>query len=157
MEHFKNPHNQGQIADADVVGEVGNPLCGDIMKIYLKIKEARKPVSTRSKRGEQGSKEANYLDDVIEDIKFETLGCAAAIACSSASTDMVKGKTLQEAWDLEKKDIVAGLGELPPVKLHCSVLASDALKIAIRNYLKNQGVLDNYPEIKLFKVKEHLH
>ncbi|MFA6254739.1 MAG: iron-sulfur cluster assembly scaffold protein [Patescibacteria group bacterium] len=140
MDHFQNPHNQGQIADADAIGEVGNPLCGDMMKIYLKVDH---PSST-----------VNRLEDVISDVKFETLGCAAAIACSSISTDMVKGKTLKEAWILEKKDIVKGLGELPPVKLHCSVLASDALKVAIRNYLEKERVLDQYPEIKDYKITE---
>lgn len=142
MKHFKNPHNQGQIADADVISEVGNPLCGDIMKIYLKIDKANSD---------------NRLEDKIADIKFETLGCAAAIACSSVSTDMVKGKTLKEAFDLKKIDIVKGLGELPPIKLHCSVLASDGLKVAVRNYLNKEGVLGNYPDIKEFKVEEHLH
>ncbi|MFA6410947.1 MAG: iron-sulfur cluster assembly scaffold protein [Candidatus Buchananbacteria bacterium] len=139
MDHFKNPHNQGQIADASIIGEVGNPLCGDMMKIYLKITPA---------------KSGNHLADTIEDIKFETLGCAAAIACSSVSTDMVKGKTLKQAFGLEKKDIVSELGDLPPVKLHCSVLASDGLKIAVKNYLEKQGVLDQYPEIKNFEIKE---
>ncbi len=147
MDHFQNPHNQGQITDADAIGEVGNPLCGDIMKLYLKIKPASQPAG----------KPADHLEDVIEEIKFETLGCAAAIACSSVSTDMVLGKTLKEAWNLEKKNIVEGLGELPPVKLHCSVLASDALKVAIKNYLEDLGVLDNYKEIKSFKIKEHMH
>lgn len=142
MKHFKNPHNQGQITQADAIGEVGNPLCGDMMKIYLKINKADS---------------VNRLDDKIVDVKFETLGCAAAIACSSISTDMVKGKTLQEAFDLKKIDIVKGLGELPPVKIHCSVLSSDGLKIAVKNYLINQGVLDDYPEIKKFKIEEHLH
>lgn len=142
MDHFKNPHNQGQIPDADAIGEVGNPLCGDIMKIYLKIKKADS---------------GNRLEDEIADVKFETLGCAAAIACSSVSTDMVKGKTLKEAWSLERQDIVSGLGELPPVKLHCSVLASDALKIAIQNYLEKQGVLNKYSEIRDFMVKEDRH
>ncbi|MDX9893195.1 MAG: iron-sulfur cluster assembly scaffold protein [Patescibacteria group bacterium] len=139
IEHFKNPHNQGQIAKADAVSEVGNPLCGDIMKIYLKIDK---------------SDSADRLSDTIADIKFETLGCAAAIACSSISTDMAKGKTLAEAWDLRKSEIVEGLGTLPPIKIHCSVLSSDGLKVAIQNYLAKQGVLDQYPEIKAFKVKE---
>ncbi|MFA6382076.1 MAG: iron-sulfur cluster assembly scaffold protein [Candidatus Buchananbacteria bacterium] len=142
MDHFQNPHNQGQIPGADAVGEVGNPLCGDMMKIYLKI--------TKADSGDR-------LQDKISDVKFETLGCAAAIACSSVSTDMVKGQSLKQAFGLEKADIVKGLGELPPVKLHCSVLASDALKVAIENYLRDQGVLDNYPEIKNFKVAEELH
>lgn len=139
LDHFNNPRNQGQISDADIIGEVGNPLCGDIMKIYLKIKK------------DEG---ADRLQDVITDIKFETLGCAAAIACSSASTEMVKGKTLAQAYNLEKKDIIDELGELPPVKIHCSILASDGLKIAIKDYLKNNGVLEQYPEIKNFEVKE---
>lgn len=143
MDHFQNPHNQGQIADANAIGEVGNPLCGDMMKIYLKVDHQPSTV--------------NQLEDIISDVKFETLGCAAAIACSSVSTDMVKGKTLKEAWTLERQDIVKGLGELPPVKLHCSVLASDALKVAIQNYLKQENVLDNYPEVKNFKVQEEVH
>ena len=142
IEHFKNPHNQGQIADADAIGEVGNPLCGDIMKIYLKVEK---------------NSSNDRMKDIISDIKFETLGCAAAIACSSISTDMVKGETLKEAFDLEKVDIVKGLGELPPIKIHCSVLASDGLKVAIQNYLEKLGVLENYPEVKSFKVEEHLH
>lgn len=142
MDHFSNPRNQGQISDADIIGEVGNPLCGDMMKIYLKIKK---------------SDNSNRLADTIEDIKFETLGCAAAIACSSASTEMVKGKTLLEAFNLEKKDIVNQLGELPPVKLHCSVLASDGLKVAIKNYLEKLGVIDDYPQVKDFKIVECFH
>jgi len=142
MDHFTKPHNQGQISDADIIGEVGNPLCGDMMKIYLKIKKTA------------GN---DRLADFIEDIKFETLGCAAAIACSSASTDMVKGKTLRQAYNLEKQDIVKELGQLPPVKLHCSVLASDGLKVAIKNYLEKLGEIDNYPEIKKFKIVECFH
>lgn len=140
MKHFKEPHNQGQIADADAIGEVGNPLCGDMMKIYLKIDKADSD---------------DRLDDKIVDVKFETLGCAAAIACSSILTDMAKGKILKEAYDIEKMDIVKGLGELPPVKVHCSVLASDGLKVAIQEYLKKEGVLNDYPEIKNFEIKEH--
>jgi len=139
MQHFTNPHNQGQISDASAIGEVGNPLCGDMMKIYLKIEKVDS---------------ADRLQDIISDIKFETLGCAAAIACSSVSTDLVKSKTLRQAFSLEKADIVKGLGELPPVKLHCSVLASDALKVAIQDYLKKEGVLDDYPEIKDFKIEK---
>lgn len=143
MKHFKNPHNQGQIPNADAIGEVGNPLCGDMMKIYLKIKKASQP--------------ADLENDIIQDIKFETLGCAAAIACSSILTDMAKGKNLKEAFNIQRMDIVKGLGELPPIKIHCSVLASDGLKVAIQNYLKKQKVLDNYPEIKKFKAEDILH
>lgn len=142
MKHFTNPHNQGQIAEASAIGEVGNPLCGDMMKIYLKIDKADS---------------ADRFDDKIIDIKFETLGCAAAIACSSVSTDMVKGRTLRQAFDLKKQDIVKGLGDLPPVKLHCSVLASDGLKIAIKNYLEREKVIDQYPEIKNLPLQECFH
>jgi nitrogen fixation NifU-like protein len=140
MAHFKDPHNQGQIPNASAIGEVGNPLCGDMMKIYIKIKK---------------SDSDNRLEDKINDIKFETLGCAAAIACSSILTDMAKGKILKEAFDISRSTIVKGLGELPVVKLHCSVLASDGLKAAIQNYLKKEGVLNNYPKIKNFKISNH--
>ncbi len=111
IEHFKNPRNQGSIKDADAVGELGNPVCGDVMKIYLKIE-----------------------DDKIEDIKFETLGCAAAIAVSSVMTEMVKGKTLEEAEKLSKDKVVKELGGLPKIKVHCSALGVDALKKAITKY-----------------------
>jgi len=111
LNHFKNPHNQGVIKNADAVGKVGNPSCGDVMKIYLKIK---------------GNK--------IEDIKFETLGCAAAIAVSSALTDMVKGKTIEKALKVTKDMIVKDLGGLPPVKIHCSMLGVEALHEAIKSY-----------------------
>ncbi|RJR31044.1 iron-sulfur cluster assembly scaffold protein [Candidatus Parcubacteria bacterium] len=113
LNHFKNPHNQGSMADADAVGEAGNPMCGDVMKIYLKIKNNK-----------------------IKDIKFETLGCAAAIACSSILTDMAKGKDLDSALKISKADIVKELGDLPPVKIHCSVLAHHALTNAINIYQK---------------------
>ncbi len=143
MKHFTNPHNQGQIANADAIGEVGNPLCGDIMKIYIKIKT-------------HGDK-PDLEKDTIADAKFETLGCAAAIACSSILTDMAIGKNLKDAFNISRMDIVKGLGDLPPVKIHCSVLASDGLKVAIQEYLRKNKVLDDYPEIKSFKVEEHLH
>lgn len=111
MDHFKNPRNQGEIKDADAVGQVGNPVCGDVMKIYLKIK-----------------------NNVIEDIKFETLGCAAAIAVSSALTVLVKGKTIDEAKKMTKDEIVNELGGLPAPKVHCSMLGLDALLEAIKEY-----------------------
>jgi nitrogen fixation NifU-like protein len=114
LDHFKNPHNQGEMKDCDAVGQEGNPVCGDVMKIYLKIK-----------------------DNVIADVKFETLGCAAAIAVSSDLTDMVKGKTLDEAMKITKDDVVKDLGGLPPVKVHCSMLGVDALRQAIANYKNN--------------------
>lgn len=111
IQHFKNPKNQGVIKDADAIGEVGNPVCGDVMKMYLKVS-----------------------DDKIKDIKFETLGCAAAIAVSSSLTEMVKGKTLKEALKVTKDDIVEDLGGLPPAKVHCSMLGVEALHKAIENY-----------------------
>ena len=120
MEHFKNPHNQGVIKNADAVGEAGNPQCGDMMKMYLKI-------SRKHKAG-------NIKQDFIKEIKFETLGCAAAIAVSSAMTDMVKGKTLAEAKKLTKDKIVDNLGGLPPAKIHCSMLGLEALHTAIKDY-----------------------
>lgn len=116
IEHFKNPHNQGRIKNADAVGQVGNPTCGDVMKIYLKI-------------GKNLKKE-----EIIKDIKFETLGCAAAISVSSALTDMVKGKTIKQALKITKDQIVKNLGGLPPVKVHCSMLGVEALHQAIEKY-----------------------
>ena len=113
LEHFMHPRNVGEIPDADGIGEVGNPVCGDIMWIYIKVKEDR-----------------------IEDIKFKTLGCGAAIATSSRVTEIAKGKTLEEAVNISNKEIVDSLGGLPPVKIHCSVLAVDALKEAVYDYLK---------------------
>ncbi|MFA5080486.1 MAG: iron-sulfur cluster assembly scaffold protein [Candidatus Paceibacterota bacterium] len=111
IEHFKKPHNQGVIVNASAVGEVGNPSCGDVMKIYLKIE-----------------------DDIIKDVKFETLGCAAAIAVSSALTDMVKGKNIEEALKITRQEIVNDLGGLPEPKIHCSMLGVEALHQAIKNY-----------------------
>ncbi|NQT49095.1 iron-sulfur cluster assembly scaffold protein [Candidatus Kuenenbacteria bacterium] len=116
LEHFQSPHNQGKIKNADGVGEVGNIKCGDIMKLYLKV--------GKNKKG----------DDIIKDIKFETLGCAAAIGATSMLTDLAKGKTFDEALNISKDDIVKALGGVPPIKHHCSVLAQDALKKAIASY-----------------------
>lgn len=118
INHFKNPHNQGVIENADAVGQVGNPACGDVMKIYLKIEKNQSQV------------------DFIKDIKFETLGCAAAIAVSSALTDRSMGKTLDEASGITKDEIVKDLGGLPPVKIHCSMLGVEALRKAIEKYKK---------------------
>ena len=120
LQHFKKPHNQGVIKDATVIGQAGNPVCGDIMKIYLKIKP-------------QGDDKKNHL---VQDIKFETLGCAAAIATSSMLTDLVKKKTVAEALAVTKQDIADGLDGLPPVKMHCSMLAVEALEKGIGDYLK---------------------
>lgn len=117
MEHFTNPRNVGEIPDADGVGEEGNPTCGDIMKIYLKVE-----------------------NNVIKDIKFKTFGCAAAIATSSMVTEMAKGKTLDEAMLITKNSVAAMLDGLPPQKMHCSNLAADAMHKAIEDYRKKQGV-----------------
>lgn len=111
MDHFQNPRNVGEIQDADGVGEIGNARCGDIMKIFIKVKEDR-----------------------IEDIKFFTFGCGAAIASSSVLTEMVKGKTLEEALSVTNEDVARELGGLPSVKMHCSNLAADALHKAIEDY-----------------------
>lgn len=117
MEHFANPRNVGKMADADGVGEVGNAKCGDIMKMYLKID-----------------------DDVITDVKFNTFGCGAAIATSSIATEMIKGKTIDEALQLTNKAVMESLGGLPPAKIHCSVLAEEAVKAAVSDYYQKQGL-----------------
>jgi nitrogen fixation NifU-like protein len=116
MDHFRNPRNMGEIADADGVGTVGNPVCGDLMNIYIKVQDNR-----------------------IIDIKFKTFGCGAAIATSSMITELAKGKTLEEALKITKQDVADSLEGLPPVKMHCSNLAADGLHDAIRSYLKNKG------------------
>jgi nitrogen fixation NifU-like protein len=115
MEHFRNPHNMGEIPDADGVGTVGNPVCGDLMTIYIKVKENR-----------------------IEDIKFKTFGCGAAIATSSMITELAKGKTLEEAMKITRGDVADSLGGLPSIKMHCSNLAADGLHAAIQDYLKRK-------------------
>ncbi len=120
MDHFANPRNVGMIENADAVGEVGNAKCGDIMKMYLKIK-----------------------DNVIEDIKFQTFGCGAAIATSSMATEMIKGKTIEEALSLTNKAVIEALDGLPPAKIHCSVLAEEAVKSAIANYYDKKGIKHN--------------
>jgi nitrogen fixation NifU-like protein len=119
MEHFRNPHNMGEIPDADGVGTVGNPVCGDLMTIYIKVK-----------------------DDKLEDVKFKTFGCGAAIATSSMITDLAKGKTLEEAMKISRGDVAENLGGLPPIKMHCSNLAADGLHAAIQDYLKKKGAAD---------------
>jgi nitrogen fixation NifU-like protein len=116
MDHFANPRNVGELPDADAVGEVGNAVCGDIMKMYLKIE-----------------------NDVITDVKFKTFGCGAAIATSSMATELIKGKTIHEALELTNKAVVEALDGLPPAKLHCSVLAEEAVKSAIADYYRKQG------------------
>ena len=116
MDHFSDPRNVGEIANADAVGEVGNVKCGDVMKIFLKIE-----------------------DDRVEDIKFKTFGCGAAIATSSLVTEMAKGKTLDEALEISNKAVAEALDGLPPAKMHCSNLAADALHAAIDNYRSKQS------------------
>jgi nitrogen fixation NifU-like protein len=117
MDHFSNPRNVGEIENANAVGEVGNAKCGDIMKIYMKIE-----------------------DETINDIKFKTFGCGAAVATSSMATELVKGKTIKEALQLTNSAVVEALEGLPPAKLHCSVLAEEAIKAAIADYYKKQGI-----------------
>ena len=120
MEHFSNPRNVGEIENADGVGTVGNAKCGDIMKMFLEVE-----------------------DGVIKDVKFKTFGCGAAIATSSMATEMIKGKTLKEALKLTNKAVAEALGGLPEVKMHCSLLAEEAVKAAIDDYLKK------HPEVKI--------
>lgn len=117
IEHFRNPRNMGKMENPDGVGKVGNPTCGDVMYLYIKVK-----------------------DEKIEDIKFETFGCAAAIGTSSVVTEMAKGKTLDEALKITKQDVANEVGGLPPIKMHCSVLAADALRAAINDYRAKQKV-----------------
>ncbi|MCD6407445.1 iron-sulfur cluster assembly scaffold protein [bacterium] len=123
LEYFRNPRNMGRMENPDGVGKVGNPVCGDVMWIYIKV--------GKNENGEE----------IIEDIKFETFGCAAAIATSSVVTELAKGKTLKEAEKISNKDVVEFLGGLPPVKKHCSLLAEEGLKAAIEDYRrkKNEG------------------
>jgi len=115
MDHFRNPRNMGKMEKPDGIGKVGNPTCGDVMAIYIKVK-----------------------DDRIADIKFQTFGCTAAIASSSIATELVKGKTLDEAMKLSRNDVANELGGLPAVKMHCSNLAADALREAIKDYRNKQ-------------------
>lgn len=139
MDHFANPRNVGEIENADAIGEVGNAVCGDIMKIYLKIE-----------------------NNIITDIKFKTFGCGAAIATSSMATELIKGKSLDEALKISNKDVIASLGGLPPAKVHCSVLAEEAIKAAVADYYKRNGIEN---DIQLCegccssceKNKEHAH
>ena len=125
MDHFTNPRNVGEIPDADGIGEVGNAKCGDIMKMYIKVK-----------------------DNIITDVKFKTYGCGSAIATSSIATEMIKGHTIEEALKLSNKAVVEALGGLPAHKIHCSVLAEEAIKAAVKDYYDKNGI--QYDE-ELFK------
>ncbi len=117
LDHFTNPRNVGEIEDADGIGEVGNAKCGDIMKMYIKVKEG-----------------------IITDVKFKTFGCGAAVATSSMATELIAGKSIDDALKLSNKAVVEALDGLPPVKVHCSVLAEQAIKSAISDYYKKQGI-----------------
>ncbi len=119
MDHFINPRNVGEIENPDGVGEAGNPKCGDIMKIYLKVNDA---------------------DKTIEDVKFKTFGCASAIASSSMATELIKGKSIEDAWDLTNNAVAEALDGLPPIKMHCSVLAEEAIHTAINDYRAKHGL-----------------
>jgi nitrogen fixation NifU-like protein len=116
MEHFKNPRNVGEMENPDGIGHVGNPVCGDIMELYIKVK-----------------------DNIITDAKFKTFGCGAAIATSSMVTELVKGKSIDEALKISNRAVAEALGGLPPIKMHCSVLAEEALQSAIEDYQKKTG------------------
>ena len=131
LDHFSNPRNVGELADANGVGEVGNAVCGDIMKMYLKID-----------RG------------VIEDVKFKTFGCGAAIATSSMATELIKGKSIDEALTISNKAVITALDGLPPATVHCSVLAEQAVRAALSDYYRRQGV---DPEPIVGKIEEDPH
>lgn len=133
MDHFTNPCNVGKIDDADGVGEVGNAKCGDIMKIYLKVDE----------------------NHIITDVKFNTFGCASAIASSSMATCLIKGKPISDALELTNKAVVEALDGLPPVKIHCSVLAEEAIKAAVKDYYDKNGIEYDPETFKELNTHEH--
>ena len=133
MEHFSNPHNVGEIKDADGVGEVGNPKCGDIMRMYIKVK-----------------------DGVITDCKFNTFGCGSAIATSSMATELIKGKPIEEALQLSNKAVVEALDGLPAHKIHCSVLAEEAVRAAVKDYYDKNGIAYNPDDFQIHDC-EHCH
>ena len=133
MDHFANPRNVGELADTNGVGEVGNSKCGDIMRMYIKVK-----------------------DNVIEDVSFKTFGCGAAIATSSMATELIKGKTIDEALKLTNRAVMEALDGLPPVKVHCSVLAEQAIKAAVADYYTRQGI-DPTPFVGKIEECDHDH
>ena len=134
MDHFLNPRNVGSMDNASGVGEVGNAKCGDIMKIYLKIE-----------------------DDIIEDVKFETFGCGSAIASSSMATELIKGKKVSEALEFTNKAVVEALDGLPPQKVHCSVLAEEAIKMALKDYYDKNGIAYDCSVFPSCDSCEHCH
>ncbi len=133
MDHFANPRNVGEIPDADGVGEVGNSKCGDIMRMYIKVK-----------------------DNVITDVKFKTFGCGAAIATSSMATELIQGRTIDEVLKLTNAAVMEALDGLPPVKVHCSVLAEQAIKAALSDYYRRQGI-DPVPIVGVIEECDHDH
>ena len=135
MDHFRHPRNLGKMEDADGIGEVGNAKCGDIMKLYLKINE----------------------DGVITDVSFNTFGCGSAIASTSMATEMIKGKTVKEALSLSNKAVVEALDGLPGYKLHCSVLAEEAVKAAVKDYYDRNGIEYDEKTFSVGKTAEHAH
>lgn len=129
MDHFANPRNVGELPDANGIGEVGNSRCGDIMKMYIKVE-----------------------NNIIVDVSFKTFGCGAAIATSSMATELIKGKSIDDALKLTNKAVMEALDGLPPVKVHCSVLAEQAIKAALSDYYRRQGI---DPELIVGKIEEH--
>ncbi|WP_297519577.1 Fe-S cluster assembly scaffold protein NifU [uncultured Clostridium sp.] len=134
MDHFRNPRNVGEIENANGIGEVGNAKCGDIMRIYLHIE-----------------------NNIIEDVSFETYGCGSAIASSSMATELIKGRTLEEAWELSNKAVAEALDGLPPVKMHCSVLAEEAIHKAINAYRESVGLAPWDTKNHSEHIHEHVH
>ena len=134
MDHFRNPRNVGKLDDADGVGEVGNAKCGDIMKIYIKVE-----------------------DNIISDVKFNTFGCGSAIASSSMATEMIKGKSIDEALTLSNRAVVEALDGLPPHKVHCSVLAEEAVRAAVKDYYDKNGIAYDPEQFQVAHDCEHCH
>ena len=134
IDHYTNPRNVGVIEDASGIGKVGNPVCGDIMKVYIKVE-----------------------DNIITDVKFKTFGCGAAIATSSISTELIKGRTVEEALALKNGDVVEQLDGLPPVKIHCSLLAEEAIHEAVADYYRKEGKLTEEEIVKKCNLKEEHH
>jgi len=134
MDHFRNPRNVGKLDDADGVGEVGNAKCGDIMKIYIKVE-----------------------DNIITDVKFKTFGCGSAIASSSMATEMIKGKSIDEALTLSNRAVVEALDGLPPHKVHCSVLAEEAVRAAVKDYYDKNGIAYDPAQFKVAHDCAHCH
>ncbi len=146
MDHFRNPRNVGEIANADGIGEVGNVKCGDVMYIYIRVGTRMKTQNSKLKTQKYGSHSVAGLsndreekEEYIQDIKFKTLGCAAAIAASSMMTELAKGKSLDEAYNISRDDVNDSLGKLPAQKYHCSILSAEGIRKAIDNYRQRKG------------------